>query len=157
MNTTLFSRLIFLSLILLSGQLYAWNTLTNELDVSCQQSNKNLACEYRILSQEPSLSINASSNNTKLPLTRNNQYLDKDDITAILFLVDTSDPARQNVIEKNKAHIKKLLTTLKPHHKAGLASFDKSLKIQSPIGTSTFLLSKSLDSLKAAGKTIEIC
>jgi FHA domain-containing protein/von Willebrand factor type A domain-containing protein len=156
LNKKSFSKLIFLCLILLSEQLFAWEALTNELDINCQQVTKTLSCKYRMLSQESLPSINASSNNTKLQVTNNNRYPGSGDITAILFLVDTSDPARQSVIEKNKIHIKKLLTTLKPHHKVGLASFDKSLQLQSPIGTSTFLLIKSLDSLKSAGKTTEL-
>ncbi len=156
MNKKIFSRLIFFCLILVSRQLFAWEALTNELDISCQQTAKILACEYRMLSQKSSPSINASSNNTKLQVNEDNKYPENKDTTAILFLVDTSDPGRQNVIEKNKVHIKKLLMTLKPNYKAGLASFDKSLQLQSPIGTSIFLLSKSLDSLKAAGKTTEL-
>jgi FHA domain-containing protein/von Willebrand factor type A domain-containing protein len=156
LNQKILSILIFLCLILLSRQLLAWETLTNELDINCLQTAKTLACEYRTLSKKLSLSISASANNTKLQVIENNQYSENGDTTAILFLVDTSDPGRQNVIEKNKIHIKKLLTTLKPDYKAGLASFDKTLQLQSPLGTSVFLLSKSLASLKAAGKTTEL-
>lgn len=158
MSTKTLSSSLFLVLILLSGQLLAWNTLTNDFDISCQQTKKALDCKYRMLSEASSASpsINASSNGTDLPIIESNQYPESEDITAVLFLVDTSDPARQNVIEKNKAQIKELLSYLKPHHKVGLASFDKSLKLQSPIGTSSFLLSKTLGSLKASGKTTEL-
>ncbi len=156
MNKKIFSRFLFLCLILLSGQLFAWETLTNELDINCQQADKTLACKYRMLSEESSPLINASSNKIKLQVIEDNKSSENVDTTAILFLVDTSDPARQSVIEKNKIHIKKLLTTLKPHQKVGLASFDKSLQLKSPIGTSIFLLSKSLDSIKATGKTTEL-
>lgn len=141
---------------MLSRQLLAWNTLTDEFDVSCQQIEKTLNCKYRALSEDTSPSFIASSNDTELQVTENNHYPESGDITAILFLVDTSDPARQRVIEKNKTHIRETLTTLKPHHKVGLASFDKSLQIKSPMGTSNFLLSKSLDSLKASGRTTEL-
>ncbi len=148
--------IIFLPLLVFSSQVFAWSTLSNGLDVSCQQFDKKLDCEYRMLSDGTASSISASSNKSELKITDIKSYPQKDNTTAILFLVDTSDPARQIVIEKNKAQIKEILTTLKPHHKAGLASFDKSLKIQSAIGSSIFLLSKSLDTLKAAGKTTEL-
>lgn len=147
---------IFLPLFVFSGSAFAWNTLTNDFDIHCQQTTKKLDCEYRTLTNTTVSSINANSNDSKLEVIENVPYPETGDQTAILFLVDTSDPARQNVIKKNKAQIKEILSTLKPHHKAGLASFDKSLKIQSPIGTSTFLLSKSLDTLKASGKTTEL-
>ncbi len=154
LNRTL--SILYLSLLVFSSQAFSWSTLTNELDITCQQITKKLECEYRTLNDVTASSINAISDDTKLEVTNNKQYPESGDTTAILFLVDTSDPERKNVIEKNRIHIKEILTTLKPHHKAGLASFDKSLKVQSPIGTSTFLLSKSVDSIKASGKTTEL-
>jgi Mg-chelatase subunit ChlD len=156
LNKNLFPKLLFACLILLSRQPFAWNKLTNELDIKCQQTAKTLNCEYRTLSQATSPFINASSNKIELQVSENNHYPESNDITAILFLVDTSDPARQNVIEKNKALIKKLSASLEPHQKAGLASFDKTFRILAPIGTSSFLFTKSLDTLKAAGKTTEL-
>jgi Mg-chelatase subunit ChlD len=156
LNKKLLSKILFVCLILLSRQLFAWSSLSNEFDINCQQRAEALNCKYRALTTIPSPSIKANSNDIELKISENKQYPATGDITAILFLVDTSDPGRQNVIEKNKRHIKKLLTTLKPHHKVGLASFDKTLQIKSPMGSSTFLLSKSLDSLKAAGKTTEL-
>lgn len=139
-----------------SRHVSAWNTLTDNFDIDCQQSGKRLDCDYRSLSQAASPDISVKANDTTLEASNITSYPDKNDTTAILFLVDTSDPNRQNVIEKNKSHIKELLTELKPHQKTGLASFDKTIRFLSPIGTSTFLLSKSLDSLKASGKTTEL-
>jgi FHA domain/von Willebrand factor type A domain len=152
----LHSILIFLCLVLLSGQVVAWNSLSSEVDIRCKQIDKALNCNYRLLSRDASPSITANSNSIDLQISEKIQYPDIDNTTAVLFLVDTSDPARQPVIDKNKTHIKELLTELKSHHEVGLASFDKSLKVLSPIGTSTFLLSKSLDSLKATGRTTEL-
>ena len=148
--------LIFLCLSALSIRAFAWNILTDDIDVDCQQKTKVLECVYRSVSTEPILSIEAKSNNESLEITNNTQHPGSNDVTAILFLVDTSDPGRKNVIEKNKTHIKELLNSLKTHHKIGLASFDKSLDIKAPLGTSRFLLSKSIDSLKATGKTTEL-
>lgn len=147
---------IFTSLIVYSSPSLAWNKLTSTVDIECQQFQKTLNCKYRNLGSESIESITANTNGDKLPVDISQPFPGSDGITAILFLVDTSDPARKNVIEKNKTQLKKIISTLKPHHKAGLASFDKSLKIESSIGTSNFLLSKSVDNLEAKGKTTEL-
>jgi uncharacterized protein YegL len=148
--------LITVVLFLFSTPTFAWRTLTSDFDIYCEQLDKVVHCEYRTLNKITLSSINASSNGTKLSVDNKSTYPILTDKTAVLFLVDTSDPARQNVIEKNKEQIKKIVNTLKPHHQTGLASFDKSLNILSPIGSSSFLLSKSLDTLKATGKTTEL-
>jgi Mg-chelatase subunit ChlD len=134
----------------------AWSSLTDNLDVSCQQTVKVLNCAYRTLAAEPAPKVLAKSNGTELHISESSLFPENNDTIAILFMVDTSDPQRQNVIEKNKTHIKELLTQLKSQHKVGLASFDKSIRFISPIGSSTFLLSKSIHSLKATGKTTEL-
>ncbi len=156
MNRYIKSLLLFLSLSVYFGHASAWNTLTDKLDVSCQQSEIVLSCKYRPLSSEQTPDIIAKSNGVDLIVNKVSQFPEGDNTTAILFLVDTSDPKRQNVIEKNRTHIKELLTELKPHHKVGLASFDKAVQFLSPLGTSRFLLSKSIDSLNATGKTTEL-
>tara|TARA_R110000782_G_scaffold266977_2_gene361902 strand:- start:7023 stop:8348 length:1326 start_codon:yes stop_codon:yes gene_type:complete len=96
------------------------------------------------------------SDNDKLEISKSSPFPETNDTTAILFLVDTSDPNRQNVIEKNKSHINTLLTNIKSHHKIGLAAFDKSIHFLAPIGTSSFLLSKAINSLNAQGRTTEL-
>jgi hypothetical protein len=154
LNKPLTSFLIFL--LFYSAPSLAWNKLTNSFDIKCVQISQAINCNYRTLNNEKITSINAKSDNIELKVTNNKSYPVTTEQTAILFLVDTSDPGRQNVIEKNKVQLKKILTTLKPHHKVGLASFDKSLNIRSPIGTSSFLLSKSVDELNASGKTTEL-
>ena len=151
-----FNLLLFLSLSVFAGHATAWNTLTDKLDVSCQQTGKVLNCTYRSLTLETISEIFSESNGTNLPVKTISQFPQSNDKTAVLFMVDTSDPNRQNVIEKNKTHIKEILTGLKAHHKAGLASFDKDVRFLSPVGTSSFLLSKSIDSLNATGKTTEL-
>jgi Mg-chelatase subunit ChlD len=156
LNRNVTVLLFFLTLSAYSGYASAWNILTDNLDVSCQQTEKILNCNYRALTLETISEITSKSNGTNLPVETISQFPQSNDETAILFLVDTSDPNRQNVIEKNKTHIKEILTGLKAHHKVGLASFDKEVQLLSPVGTSTFLLSKSINSLNATGKTTEL-
>lgn len=156
MNRNITSLLFCLYLSIYSGNAFAWNTLTNKLDVSCQQSKTSLNCTYRTLKSGSIPEIQATSNSDKLQISKSGRFPETNDTTAILFLVDTSDPNRQNVIEKNKSHINALLTNLKPHQKIGLAAFDKSIQFLAPIGTSRFLFSKAITSLNAQGKTTEL-
>lgn len=146
----------FTYLLVFSNTVFGWSALTDSFDIHCQQNNKNLDCEYRALSKGSVSSVDASSNNIELDITENSTYPGINENTAVLFLVDTSDPRRQNAIEKKKKHIKEIISTQKSHHDFGLASFDKSLKILAPISTSPFLLSKSVDTLTATGKTTEL-
>ncbi len=156
MNRNITSLIFFLTLSAYYGHASAWNILTDQLDITCQQSKTVLNCTYRYLDSEIAPDLIAKSNEVYLPVNKTSQLPKDTGTTAILFLVDTSDPNRQNVIEKNKSHIKELLTAIKPTYKVGLASFDKSVQFLSPIGTSSFLLSKSIDALNAKGKTTEL-
>ena len=148
--------LTLLLVTLFSRQVFAWNNLTDSIDINCTQNINLLDCNYRFLNEEQALAITAKDKQEPLAVIDDTLYSDKSHVTAVLFLVDTSDPARQKVIEKNKQHIKRLIASGKENYKYGLASFDKKLNILSPIGTSSFLITKSLNALKAEGRTTEL-
>lgn len=156
MNRKITSLLLLLYLSVYFGHASAWNTLTDKLDVNCQQSEVVLNCTYRPLTTETTPEIIAQSKGTNLEVINKSKFPEDSETSAVLFLVDTSDPKRQNVIEKNRSHINEFLSALKPHNKVGLASFDKAIQFLSPVGTSRFLLSKSISSLNATGKTTEL-
>lgn len=147
------SSIVFL---LSSQYVCAWTELTDTVDLRCRQFSGLLDCSYRLLNAEKVLAITASDDADNPAVIDESSYPDKDAATAVLFLIDTSDPARQNVIDKNIEHIKKILGQTKQHHKLGVAVFDKELRIISPIGTSPFLITKSLSGLKAKGRTTEL-
>lgn len=136
---------------------FAWDTLTTNLDLKCQQINQSsLHCDYRLLFPEPPLDIHASSEKNPLNIVDNRSFPWTDGITAILLIIDTSDPARQNVVSKNIEHVEILLQAIHPHHRIGLASFDKDLRIEVPIGASPSRIIASSKQLKAVGKTTEL-
>lgn len=141
---------------MLSAPAAAWNKLTDTIDINCQQAEQRLNCDYRSTQGERLDTFKATANGLALPVEQQEYSIDKSNPPAVLFLVDTSDPARQNVIERNKQHIKNLIPALPSGIKIGLASFDKTLRIESPVGESAFLLQKKLDGLKAVGKTTEL-
>ncbi len=156
MNRNITTLLFHLSLWTYSAHVSSWEILTDKLDISCEQTKATLNCSYRTLIPIIITGISANSNTDHLQVNKLSQPSEAKKTTAILFLVDTSDPNRQDVIEKNKFHIKKLLTKISPDHSVGIASFDKSIKILAPVGSSKSLLSKSVDSLNAQGKTTEL-
>lgn len=76
--------------------------------------------------------------------------------TALLFLVDVSDPRRKNTVQhKNVSAITKMLTSLKPHHKVGVAVFDSDIRIISNIGTDVAATQKAVAGIKAGGQATE--
>jgi len=136
---------------------YALFEISGNLDVRCEQSSgKNeLQCDYRIKTSEPILSITAKSVDKILPIKETETYPRQGGVTAILFAVDTSDPGRQNVIEQNQRQIKELINAAQDHHRLGLASFDKSLRLEVPIGVSNDQILTASQKLRATGKTTE--
>jgi len=118
-------------------QVSALTQITGDMTVTCDQSKsrQELSCDYRNRSAEPILSITAEYADTSLHVNEGNSYPEDDAVTAILLLVDTSDPARQNVIDENIKHIKMILASSRDYHRFGLASFDKALRLEAPIGS----------------------
>ncbi len=139
-------------------QVCALTQITDDMTVTCNQSKnkQELSCDYRNRSAEPLLSITAEYANTSLHVDEGNSYPEQDDITAVLLLVDTSDPARQNVIDKNIKHINMILSSSRDHHRFGLASFDKALRLEAPIGSDFSVIYDAANKLKAVGKTTEL-
>ncbi len=140
------------------AQAYVLSHITEDMVVTCKQSRDKqvLSCQYRNRTAAPVLSISAEYENTNLLVKEGDSYPHPDDITAILFLVDTSDPARQNVIDKNIEHIKTILSSSRDYHRYGLASFDKELQLEAPIGSDITTINNAAKKLKAIGSTTEL-
>lgn len=160
MKSKKYLSLILLQLLLLAATTptRAANQITGDMAVTCQQSKNKLilSCEYRNRTAEPVLSVTAEYADTRLQVRETGGYPDADTITAVLFLVDTSDPARQNVINKNIEHIKTLLSASRDYHRFGLASFDKELRLEAPVGSNVSVINSKAKNLKATGSTTEL-
>ena len=137
-----------------SSSINAWEELTGELDIRCEQLEVKLDCYYRPLFPGSVNNILAFSRNLELPVEELEN--DIENISAIFFLIDTSDPGRQNVINKNIQQIKNLINASNNSHRLGLASFDKKLRILAPIGSSKKQLLASANNIKAEGRTTEL-
>ncbi len=142
---------------LLALPVSAVELLTDRIDLNCSESNSYIiACSYRQLEDIPIRDIAAWLQGQEYEITNHSTYPDNDSVTAILFVVDTSDPGRQNVIEKNASQITRLTETLEPYHIAGLANFDKDLVVKAPIGSNTNTIVTAAASLEASGLTTEL-
>jgi FHA domain/von Willebrand factor type A domain len=76
--------------------------------------------------------------------------------SAILFLVDVSDPNRAGTVEvKNKQHLVEMLLQQKPYQKTGIAVFDSEISVLSPIGSDQTENIKAVNQIKARGQATE--
>ena len=132
-------------------------TLTEHMDIACAQNESlKLNCSFRLLDAGELSSAVAELNGIIVEGRVAERYPSPADTTAIMILVDTSDPARQPVIEKKTSHIEALVNEASTHHEFGLATFDTDLYLLAPIGTSSDEIRLAADSLRATGKTTEL-
>ncbi len=114
------------------------------------------SCDFRLRQAKAVLEFEARLGEFPLPKPRFISYPQRGDITAILFLVDTSDPGRGTVVAKNSQQILKLMAHGKPHQHFGLARFDADYHLLSPPGSSPGQLRKATAAIRANGRTTEL-
>jgi len=151
-------RILIFSLLLpgLAVAAPTFNAFNEALHLSCEQHKfEMLECNYRTLSPQPQLPIRATYNNAPL-LIEKTLYPWPNAVTAVLFLIDTSDPAREKIVEIKQRHIAQILDAAEAHHRIGIAGFDKQLTTVAPIGTPTSDIIPALKSIKAVGQTTEL-
>jgi hypothetical protein len=76
--------------------------------------------------------------------------------TAVLFMIDTSDPARRRVVEAAAREVAAMVGHAKPHHKLGLATFDSAMTMRAEIGGSADALRRALGAVRAGGQRTEL-
>jgi len=76
--------------------------------------------------------------------------------TAVLFLVDVSDPKRKNTVEKkNVAIINEILVAQKSYQKIGIAVFDSDIEVLVPISSDQAATKEAVKNIKASGQATE--
>lgn len=132
-------------------------TLTAHMDLACQQTAPStLHCAYRLRDDDTLASGVAEFDGTAVAGRTLQPYPQPGDTTAVMIVVDTSDPARQAVIEKTVHHIEDLLSAVRAHHRLGLASFDSDLVVRAPLGSSADDIRAGAGMLAAKGQTTEL-
>ncbi len=137
----------------------AWQTLNRDIDIECLQSSDRLRinCDYRLLDAARVSSISAMLSDQALKLSSEQPWPWNNAKTAVLFLIDTSDPAREHVVRTNVKHMQQLLGSMDPsRHITGLATFDKNLVMLAPPGASHDEILAAAGKVQAVGKTTEL-
>jgi hypothetical protein len=143
-------------LLLMSGILHA-ATLTEHMDIECRQpSPQSLDCDYRILNGQELAASTAEYDGITLPGGKANSPSGEPSSSAILFVVDTSDPSRSAALEQNRTHIQKIVEVAGPGHQFGLSAFDSELNVLCPFDCAAQALIESSEKLLAKGKTTEL-
>jgi hypothetical protein len=75
--------------------------------------------------------------------------------TAILFLIDTSDPSREKTVIRNVYAVREMVSHLRPQDQFGLAVFDQGIHLVAPLGSSREQLEAALGRVKASGLSTE--
>lgn len=156
-STVIRSRTSVLLVLCLACEAAAWEGLTDRVDLQCaQQGAHAVHCEYRLIRGESASNITAEAGGKTLELKSIERYPWPGARSAVLFLIDTSDPGRQPVIDSNIKQIGMLAKAARSHHNLGLASFDKELRTESPFATAPDKIAATAQTLQAAGMTTEL-
>lgn len=123
-----------------------------------QESSGRMNCDYQYdqsLSVK-SMSLKVGGRDIQIPEDGLVKYPGQKQKTAILFMVDVSDPARRiTVEERNLKNILELVSVKKAYQDVGIASFDSNFELLAPIGDDVPAFAKSVMSLKAKGQATE--
>jgi uncharacterized protein YegL len=160
-------KLRFLSvqvlLFALNASAFAADVDPRHASVSCfSLSNKEqVLCDYRVSKslKVENVGVKLSGKPIQLKAESFSPYPAENQTTAILFLIDTSDPGRKNTIERRVVSdlfdILSSPSAKKDHVKYSISTFDTEIKIQSPFGASYAETLNSLANIKADGMATE--
>jgi hypothetical protein len=121
-----------------------------------QEATLVLHCEYRFIEPALATGISAQAGRVALPVSGERTFPGAGDTVAVLFLVDTSDPARAGVIARNIEQLGRLADATKGHYRLGLGRFDSDLEIVAPLGSAPEAIKSAAGDLAAVGKTTEL-
>ena len=136
---------------------YAATEVADGLSYRCDQSPAaTMHCDFGLLEPAQVKAVSASIDGQALSVRRLTGFPRPGNTVAIMILVDTSDPARSEVIARNVAQVKQLIDHAKPYYRMGLARFDSDLQILMPLGSSPDTIKQAADQLAAVGRTTEL-
>lgn len=115
-----------------------------------------ITIDIRLAEPEPITRVTARIGIQPISISDPTSYPVAGQTSAILFMVDTSDPSRQQAVDRAINHIGQILEQSDNHFRFGLARFDTNLHLLSPIGTDKTQLRSKARTLKAVGKTTEL-
>lgn len=128
--------------------------------VSCllEKSGQQVQCDYRHSAslEVKDVSLKVADVAIQIPAKGVATYPASQQSTALLFLVDVSDPKRKNTVEKKSVEaITGMLASTKAHQKVGIAVFDSELRLIAPISADSAGAKNAASGLKADGQSTE--
>ncbi|MGH6636176.1 MAG: FHA domain-containing protein [Gammaproteobacteria bacterium] len=131
--------------------------LTEDLAFACQYvSPQILGCNYRLITPEPVRKVSAELNGHAPPVLENRIYPQPGQHTAVMVLVDSSAGESGALRRHRRAHLQRLITAARPHHRLGLARFDTDLHVLRAPGSSRQELLSSLGRIGASQHPAEL-
>jgi hypothetical protein len=128
--------------------------------LSCfiESGGLQVSCDYRHAAAlgVKDVSLKVGEQAVQIPEKGVTNYPANEQSTALLFLVDVSDPRRKNTVEtKNMQAVAAMLVSQKPHQKVGLAVFDSDMRVLAPIGADAGAMKSAVSNIKASGQATE--
>ncbi len=124
--------------------------------LDCEQQDLRIQCHYRPLQAGIQVDLAAELEDLVLPIEAHQAYPSGDAVSAVLFLVDTSDPRRAAMVGKAAEQIQTLFQNAGAHYRLGVASFDKGVSVLAPLGSDAAALRQAAQSLQAQGQVTEL-
>lgn len=151
-----FLSFIFITLVQVSAQVPS--DQQKALNCTLESKTKLVNCDYRydLGLDVKEISLKVGESLVQLDKKNISNYPVDGQSTAVLVLIDTSDPRRKDTVEtKIPKLISTILDTQKPHQKIGIAGFDTEIHILAPISTDNRASKEALKDLKANGQATE--
>lgn len=123
---------------------------------TCSENAADLLCHYRYLGEGPLASVEMALGGQVLSHSNATAYPGPAATTAVLFLIDTSDPTRGASVRRSIEVVNQLAEKAKPHHRLGLGHFDSELYISAPLGSSYEDIRHGGEALIADGASSEL-
>jgi len=164
-NNTMSRCVIAAFLLICSFSEASWVRAAMQMDahvasVSCvfAQKDTKALCDYRHVStvSVKNVSLRVGTSAVQIPEKGISVYPALNQTTAVLILIDVSDPHRKNTVAvKNRKAAEAIVSAQLPHQKIGLAVFDSDMRVLAPIGADAESLKNAVSSVDAAGQSTE--
>jgi hypothetical protein len=125
------------------------------IDVIRAEDNR-LRVDIKIAGGAKLYEVKAHLGTAELPLLALLPYPRADDISSVLFLIDTSTALRQPALDRAIAAIGQMLQKAKPYQRFGLATFDSDLAVKVAPGSDAASVLAALPQIKGTGMTTEL-
>ena len=159
------TRISFLPMLLLlpiavaaAGKSGTAQHLDHNLDVVCEQMQQQVLCDLRPMATQMAVPVPAIEvEGTSLPIQAMEKFADATaPHSAILFLVDSSDPRRKAIVERIAGQVRAMVMAANSGTLLGLAAFDKGLRLLAAPDADRQAVIAASHQLSAKGKVTEL-